>query len=91
MLQSQHCLISYQFFFGVLARIVPETSGFNFPRTLIQLQKLMGTQQVSTVRYVYCERCSRVYACIEKLEVESSLKYVLLELQTIASLVKEIY
>ena len=81
LLQKQHyipnaaiaALIQFLFvFFGVLARIVPQTADIflNFPRTLLQLQKLVGTHQERIVRYVYCEKCSHVYMydeCIEKI------------------------
>ncbi|SMN01286.1 hypothetical protein SPONN_2359 [uncultured Candidatus Thioglobus sp.] len=67
-------------FFGVIAQISPQISGISryFPRTLQQLEKLMGTQPEGRVRYVYCEKCSSIFSyndCILKIgsEVQSKV------------------
>ena len=50
-------------FFGVLKRLAPQLSPItdNFPPSLHKLEKLVGDQKESFVRYVVCGKCYEVY------------------------------
>ena len=58
-------------FFKILSTISPQLLEFHqhFPRSLYQLQKILGTHKDMFVRYVACQKCSSVYKysdCIDR-------------------------